>query len=276
MNSESGRRIEENSENKLVWNPRHAWLCALGLIALDVGIDFGLRAAFQTSEGFANWLKSHQYSVQNALTIFQAGMWLLIARRLSRNQSIRCFIQNAGLRHGPDLLGWGGAWVAIGIGMLDHYGVVKGWTSPNQVTRSFFYHSGKALEIYIFFAILVAPFYEEVVLRGFLYQAFRGGYGRLNSTLLVICVTSYFHWSAISNSLYTPMCLISLWILVCILREWTTSVWNCVLCHAAYNAAGTVTWQIYVVSMMLLLPYCAYRTRSTKMSKGNPIGVSGQ
>jgi membrane protease YdiL (CAAX protease family) len=195
-------------------------------------------------------------------------MWLLIVCRLSRNQSIRCFIQNIGLRHGPDLLGWSGAWAAIGIAMLEHYGVVKGWALPSQNARGFFYQGGKALEVYILFVILVAPFFEEIVLRGFLYRAFRGGYGQLNSTLLVLCITMGFHWSVMSNSLYTPMCFILLSILVCMLREWTTSVWNCVLCHAAYNAAGTVTWQIYVVSLMLLLPYCAYRTRSIKMSKG--------
>jgi hypothetical protein len=143
MNFESGKRTDKNSENKLVWNPRDAWLCALGLIALEIGIHFGFQAAFQTSVSFANWLKSHLYPVQNALGIFRAGMWLFIAYRLSRNQSIRCFIQNAGLRHGPDLLGWGGAWVAIGIAFLDHYGVVKGWTSPNQVTRGFFTMAGK-------------------------------------------------------------------------------------------------------------------------------------
>lgn len=157
---------------------------------------------------------------------------------------------------------------AIGIAMLEHYGVVKGWALPSQKARGFFYHGGNALEVYIFFVILVAPLFEEIVLRGFLYRAFRGGYGQLNSTLIVLCITMGFHWSAISNSLYTPMCFILLSILVCMLREWTTSVWNCVLCHAAYNAAGTVTWQIYVVSMMLLLPYCAYQTRSIKMSKG--------
>jgi membrane protease YdiL (CAAX protease family) len=242
-----------NPENN--WKPRNAWQCWLALVLLELVITIWLRTA-QNNPASDNWLFTHEYTIQNALKIFRVGLWLSVAFWFSGAQSVRDFIQSTGLNQKPTLLGWWGAWIAIGITLIDHFGVLKGWTSPNRETRGFFSNGGEILVFYVIYVISAGPFFEEVVFRGFLYRAFRGSYGRFLSTVLIICMAAWFHWGAVIHSLWTPACLFSLWILLCVIRERTGSVWNCVLCHAAYNAAGTVAWPYYVVGMLLLLPYC--------------------
>ena len=251
---------------KTKWTARGAWKCWLALILLEGLISIWLRIA-QSHSVSANWLTLHEYTVQNAIKTFRVGLWLFVAYLFSGSSTIQNFVQSTGLSRRPNLLGWLGAWVVIGISFIDGLGVTKNLTSPNEVTRGFISHGGEALLFYVLFVISVGPFFEEVVMRGFMYQAFRGSYGRFLSTVLVVCVGAWFHWGAVIHSLWTPACLFSLWILLCAMREWTGSVWNCVLCHAAYNAAVTVNWPFYVVGMILLLPCCAYRQRTTEASR---------
>ena len=168
------------------------------------------------------------------------------------------FLKRTGLNQGPSLIGWCAAWAAIGIGLIDVYRARRGWTSPTKGAGAF---AERGLLFYALFVTSATPFLEEVVFRGFLYRAFRGSYSGFFSTVSVICVLAYFHWVAVSHSLYSLCCLVSIWALLCALREATPGVWNCILCHSAYNAAVTVKWPICLLGMILLLPLCAYFRR---------------
>jgi len=106
-------------------------------------------------------------------------------------------------------------------------------------------------------------------MRGFLYRAFRGSYGRALSTALVICFHTYFHWGLVSRSLYTLVYLSLLQVLLCMTRERTGNVWNCILCHSAYNAAVGVNWATYFIGMILLFPFCV-RSTQVLLSGKNP------
>jgi membrane protease YdiL (CAAX protease family) len=248
-----------NPENN--WKARNAWQCWLALVLLELVITIWLRIA-QNNPASDNWLLTHEYSIQCALKVFRVGLWLSVAFWFSGAQSVRDFIQSTGLSQKPTLLGWWGAWIAIGIGFVCHFGVLKGWSSPDRVTRGFINNGGANLVFYVVFVISAGPFFEEVVFRGFLYRALRGSYGRFLSTVIVLCMVAWFHWSAVIHSSWTTACFSLLGILLCVMRERTGSVWNCVLGHAAYNAAGILTWPYYIVGMILLLPYCAYGSRS--------------
>ena len=92
-------------------------------------------------------------------------------------------------------------------------------------------------------------------MRGFLYRAFRGSYGILLSVLSSFCIVTYFHWGLLSNPLVF-VCLTAGAILLCTIREWTGSLWNCILFHAVYNASVTLDWPWYVLGMFILLPFC--------------------
>jgi membrane protease YdiL (CAAX protease family) len=114
---------------------------------------------------------------------------------------------------------------------------------------------GAAWGFFALKTILLVPFYEEVVTRGFLYRAFRGTYGVPSSVFVVVLFSGYFHWSSVSRSLFTFFSLALLWVLLCIVRETTTSLWNCILCHSVYNCAGLHLWLPAAIALVLLLPF---------------------
>ena len=215
-----------------------------------------------------DWMFTHEYQVQGAFKVFHAGLWLFLACWFSNVRSLDDFVKRNGLSKQPDYRGWIVAWVVIGIALLDRYGVTKGWTSANTVTRGFFNSEGGVLLFYVIFVNSIGPFYEEVVMRGFLYKAFRNNYGKLISTSIVLLVAVYFHWSTVGHSLYTAACLVSLWIVLCALREWTGNTWSCILCHAIYNAVDSFSWPIYISAMIVLSPFCMLRSRTPDSGKG--------
>ena len=244
------------------WTARNAWRCALALVILEFLISVGLRVA-QTNHSFSGWVRDNEYFILST-KVFRAFAWLGLAYVLSRTPSLRSFMSGAGLSQHPTLLGWGAAWLGAAIGLIALYGASRGWTTPSRVVHSFYSRGGEPLLFFVLFVTSIGPFFEEVVLRGFLYVAFRGTYGRALSTFLVVAITSYFHWNSIHDSLCTAVCLISLWVLLCLLRERTGSVWNCVLVHAAYNASQTLTWPTYIGPLLLLLPICLLKGTARK------------
>ena len=62
-----------------------------------------------------------------------------------------------------------------------HWGLPnRGLNTPNMTTAN-------SSEVILYFLpFLIAPFWEEIVMRGFFYQAFRGSYSKQTSTLLVV------------------------------------------------------------------------------------------
>jgi membrane protease YdiL (CAAX protease family) len=240
----------------------------LALVVFELLVSMWINIAHR-NPATSNWLMTHAYALQNALKVFRAGVWLCVAYWFSGLGSYREFSERAGLSQRPDVWGWLGALAALGIAFLHHYGVKEGWTSPSIATKGFVGAGGVTLLFYVGFIITLGPFFEETVLRGFLYQCFRGTFGMVLSTLLILCVTAYFHMDALAHGLWTVFCFTLLGILVCAIKERTGNVWNCVLCHATYNAAGTVTWPFYVSGLVLLLILCAPQKVLTRPSEPN-------
>jgi membrane protease YdiL (CAAX protease family) len=247
------------NEKAVKWKARDGFVCALVLIILSFIPNQILWFAYKNSPICSEWLNAHSNLTQGALMLIQSSLSLLAVFLFARTRSLQDFFAQVGASRHPTLSGWFAAWVAIGIGFLALYGSAKQWIPPDQLVRDFYYQGGAAKWFFIIYGVLVAPFSEEVVRRGFLYRAFRGSFKPLPSTCFVLCVHAYFHWGLISHSFYTLSCLILVEVLLCFIREWTGNLWNCVLCHAVYNATQDLPWYIYTIVLILLLPYCAYR-----------------
>ncbi len=248
------------------WTASGGWGCLLALVIFEFLLALAIRVT-EVNRSSANWVKVHGYAIQMYTMVLRASVWLVLAYVFSRAPSPRSFISSAGLSRYPTMLGWCGTWLAVGTGLIGLYGTHRGWTAPNRVVHSFYSRGGEPLLFFVLFVTSVGPFFEEVVIRGYLYAAFRGTYGRVLSTFVTISVSTYFHWSSIARSPCTAACLILLWVLLCLLRERTGTIWNCVMAHAAYNAAQTVTWPTYVGPMILLLPFYLYSSRKTARAK---------
>jgi len=233
-----------------------AWACTAILIISTFGEDHGLQIWMHHSPWFDSWIRHHLYPARLALKMFRAVFWVAVAYVFSGLRSARLFLENVRLNQKPTMGGWWCAWLAIAIALVDQYLGAKGLLSPNPVGHSFYRNGGAPLLLFVSYVVSVGPLYEEVVFRGFLYGEFRISYGPLRATFLILCITAYFHWDAVTGSFWTPCCLGLLWILLCGLRERTGNVWNCVICHAAYNCAQVFTWPIFVMAPFLLLPFC--------------------
>jgi len=80
----------------------------------------------------------------------------------------------------------------------------------------------------------------------------------------VVCVVAYFHWGLLAQPMAFILLVVGV-VLLCLIREWTGSLWNCILFHAAYNATVTLRWPFYVFGMLAVLPLC---TRTVGWGRG--------
>lgn len=238
------------------WNARNAWRCVLAIVLIEFALAADIRIV-NRNLFYSHWIAVHGYSISAAIAICRAGLWFFFACYFSGVQSVREFTRKAGLSRRPNLFGWWAAWAAIGISLIDRYGVIRGWTSGNVFTREYRNEGGLVFAFYLLRVISLGPFMEEVVKRGFLYGAFRKNYGIAISITIMLILEVCFHWGAVTRSLWTPACLFTLWIMICLVRERTGNVWNCFMCHAIFNAAGCLTWPYYVSAMIILLPFCS-------------------
>ncbi len=249
------------------WKASQGYGCAILLVISAFVINEALRIAYGSNPTFAHWLAANSYAVEGALKILRGCLWLTIAYLFSGHWSVRCFLQKVGLRQRPTFTGWLLALAAIGMALLTLYRVSKGWTQSNQTAPGYYYRGESAWAFFVVYTIIVAPFYEEVVMRGFLYRAFRGSYGPFLSIIPVLCVQTYFHWGLVSRDFIALVLLISFGIAVCVIRERTGSVWNCILFHAAYNATVIREWPICLFGMISVLLFCAFKSKTQDLHR---------
>jgi len=251
---------------KCNWPLRSNWLCVITLIIFEWFTQNCIEIAININSNLAHLVKTEPFVFQNAIKLFRALLWLLIIYFFSGSRSVRSFWSNVRLNQRPTLAGWVAAWVAILISIIDRYGATNNWTSPNQITRGFFHEGGGALLFYVIYVGTLGPFFEEIAFRGFLYSGLRCKYGQVATTFLVLCVMAYFHLSAMGHSLWTPLCLLSLWALICLTQERTQNLWNCILCHAGYNICAGLAFPACLVAMIAILPICIWRNKHQSTS----------
>ncbi len=97
-------------------------------------------------------------------------------------------------------------------------------------------------------AVLVAPVAEEVVFRGYLYPAAKRFCGPAGSILFSSLVFAAAHGNVVA---LVP--LFALAVVLCLLYEFTGSIWACISVHFLFNAA-TVTIQLLARSGIVDIP----------------------
>jgi len=212
------------------------------------------------------WFASAFGSFASAL--LRSGLWLLVVYVLAGTRSLGAFASRVGLLKRPSLAGWFSAWAGAGIGLLELFFISRGLERQNDRAAEMVDSGGSSLALYVLSTVIIAPFYEEIVMRGVIYRAFRGSYSIPASTVLVCLVVAYFHWGLAVQPLFFVDVLVASTML-CIIRERTGSTWNCILFHAAHNAAVSMRWPIYVVAMLLLLPICGPWKASASKDESN-------
>lgn len=227
------------------WSHRDAWKCALALIACFLFLWgfwwYGGWVWYRSDSSFCAWIV--RYYTQIWMTI-QGILWLLIGYRLSKATSLRNFFSNVGLGQRPTFIGLFIAWALIGMECVQARLTFGHWTytCPSQPLAVRLLPGLSAL-------------YEEIIVRGFMYRAFRRSYGVFPSTLSILALSELLH-IFVFRSLGDVIVFTITSILLCQVRERSLSLWNCVLGHAVWNAVAVGDWLVCGAEMAIYLMFC--------------------
>jgi membrane protease YdiL (CAAX protease family) len=222
------------------WTAREAWKCAGMMAIFYVLVSFALAAVFYRFPEFRHWL--HSGVGHFASYTFQFGLFVLTALYFSRVSSWEGFLKGFGLNCGPSSYIWFALVVTLLLRATSHFLITSGLSRgvTNTSVRGFILGTG--FERYLFVApLLMAPFCEEIFMRGFLYLAFRGSYSMVATTALIVAITGLLHIDQFLRSWAAVMSLSAITILQCFLRERTGSLWDCIICHFVFNFTGLLT-----------------------------------
>ncbi len=161
--------------------------------------------------------------------------------------SLGAFVQVFRLNHRPTALGSWGIAFGAGIALVALYFAHLGWVQVHDtaLSRAFRYAEPKLRILLPIFA-LIGPFLEEPIMRGFLYPAFRGSYPLAVSVTIVVAMSLNMHPETLTEPGMFTFLVVSLNFVVCLIRENSNSLWDCILCHLAYNGTLALAdiWRI--------------------------------
>ena len=214
------------------WTARDAWRCLLWAF---VGQLFGLFAivvVVRVVPDFIYWL----LSPEGAFVLFYLGMLppLVVILWFTRTNSVAALLKRFDLLTPPGKLGLAGILFGVGLGILGVY-VTSRVRLPNSAITARFVGAPTAKQLYLVGMFLTGPFVEELIMRGFLYRAFRNTYGFFGATTFVLLVAGFTHMDVVSKSLWGLFFIMSVNLTICCIRERSRSLWDCILCHVAYN-----------------------------------------
>jgi membrane protease YdiL (CAAX protease family) len=111
------------------------------------------------------------------------------------------------------------------------------------LTKPFIHQPGPEKHLFTIL-VLVGPVFEEIIMRGFLYRAFRESYGIVLSISIVVLVATLTHPGVTTASPWMFLLLAVVQVTLCLILERTRNLWNCIVCHCAYNLTLVGAWLI--------------------------------
>lgn len=90
--------------------------------------------------------------------------------------------------------------------------------------------------------LLIGPIFEEIIMRGFLYRAFRKNYGITLSVSIIVLSAMLTHPGVMASSAWLFLFLGTFQAILCLILEKTGNLWNCIACHCVYNATVASAW----------------------------------
>jgi membrane protease YdiL (CAAX protease family) len=213
------------------WHPRDAWLCFAAIQALEL------------TAAFAVYILSREYpstfrlgSPQAAFVVTLCGLLIAmgVTVAFARVSSVENFLQAFRLDAPPSAFGTWGFFFGIALALVGLYFARLGWIHDTALTRHFRFAS-PGLRILLPIAFLVGPFLEEPIMRGFLYPAFRSSYPAITSMVIIAAMSLTMHPETLSRPGIFTILIITLSCGLCVLREKSNNLWDCIVCHLAYN-----------------------------------------
>jgi membrane protease YdiL (CAAX protease family) len=217
------------------WSAKAAFKCMGMMFIMDYLVAFILVAPQLHFPRFGVWRSTGFGSFSSSLLFYLGELFAAIY--FARTDSFSTFCKAMGLDRKPTELAWFGVVGALTIRFIGHLVLIFHWSRGITVHDIAAFKSAGGHERYLYLGplLLLAPLFEESMYRGFLYKAFRGTWPVGISMALIVGWTTYTHWAYYSVSWIAAFDLSALTILQCYLREKSDSLWDCIICHAAFN-----------------------------------------
>jgi membrane protease YdiL (CAAX protease family) len=219
------------------WSARDAWKCVGMLLVFEFFLAIVITVITSRLPAFQLWLGGGIGHF--SLHIFYSAVYILTAAYFARTESWNTFFEGFGLNRKPSDYVWFGVVAAVVLRLITHFILIKGWMKGYTIYDINAFRHTFGSERYFYLApLLLAAFFEEPVMRGFLYKAFRGSYSIATSMALIVACTTLGHWQQYSHSALAAISISSITIVQCYLREKSNSLWDCILCHLTVNASS--------------------------------------
>lgn len=220
-----------------IWGPRKAWLCAAGFLLMQFVVIGLVWLIWFPYPKIAYWVRMPLGIVILGVTRHSLAFMLLLV--LTQTWTVSRFVKDFELQRPSrfDVLIYGlvGAGIALSLVMVaDRY---FAQTLSIQTSLTVGHNASGSERICLSLLILYAAFIEEVLLRGFIYKAFRSSWGIPMSIMCIVLITSVGHWTSVTKSVEAFILHSLFSILLCVIREKTKNLWYCIICHISYNLA---------------------------------------
>lgn len=243
----------QKSEEKISWKASQAWIWIAAQLLWIFICTKVLLAYVQFNHAFGKWLIAHSIFYNTTVTVL-SEIWLLLAAYLcSRTKPISGFIEGLDLNKRPTRTDLFYILLAVCLGLVSVIGAMGELSGGNWLSALYAHQGGWVWSFDVIYVCSITPFTEEVAKRGFLYRAFRNSYGMFLSIALVTFWDVFVHWDVATNSLFNFALYSSFAIFMCVIREKTGSIWNCIFCHAIYNATTSRQRLICIIVFFVFL-----------------------
>lgn len=108
-----------------------------------------------------------------------------------------------------------------------------------QQIISEFPRSGAGIVLFVLVAVVMAPLFEEVVFRGFLFRGFANSWGWVWGAVVSSAIFGIAH---LQLDVFVPLAVLG-FALAWVYRR-TGSLWTCVAMHAVFNAVAVLAWAL--------------------------------
>jgi membrane protease YdiL (CAAX protease family) len=219
------------------WSARGAWKCLGIILILDTVLFLVIDGVGSRIPVFNTWHGSGFGYFSTSVLHF--AIYVLTAAYFARTETLAAFLKGFSLDRKPSNYAWFGVIMALIVRFFAHFMLINGWGKGVSNHKYIAFKHTLGFERYFFLlpALFLAPFFEELINRGFLYKAFRGSYPMGIGMALIAAWTAISHWPYYSHSLLAAFCLSMITIVQCYLREKSDSLWDCILCHFTFNAS---------------------------------------
>ena len=220
------------------WRAGKAWLCVVSLILMQVALAF--IAVFVCCGIFGYALKRSPvglFLINATAGMLAVFITLLFAQPKTVEQLKASFdLQKPELKTALFLVVSGACLAGVAVFLIK-----TGHGAPRSSLVEDFSASGSNGMAWLQFLGITAPLIEEFVVRGYLYPAFRQSYSVIFSVVSVLVIAVLNHFTLVMSSILAAAAVLGLNVLLCLIREKTGSLWNCILCHISYNVVCSLT-----------------------------------